>query len=332
MARSREPHIVIDPEFEALIPPLTGEEYNQLKENIYNNGGLRDPIVLWCDPSQWLNAGPKEREANGCEYDYLVIDGHNRWKILDELHKEHPGEYFKWNWITEPFENRTEAMAWMIRNQLGRRNLPNYERARLALRLKEAIAAEAKAKQESTLRQNSTVNQKSDERSEVNTNKELAKVAGVSHDTIHKVDVIEQKAPEEVKEQLRRGEVSINKAYNEIKEKKLVFTNEPQQPKTYSWTNPQSKADTNEIDHSTLEREKLIQQLNTFQTPISFNSLLKEVELCTKLVNNSIRINVEYSPQHYKTEKQKEILIKKLKDTAETINNTISAIIEKISD
>lgn len=64
------------------------------------------------------------------------------------------------------------------------------------------------------LKQNSTVNQKSDERYELNTNKELAKVAGVSHDTIHKVEVIEEKAAPEVKEQLRKGEVSINKAYN----------------------------------------------------------------------------------------------------------------------
>ena len=76
----------------------------------------------------------------------------------------------------------------------GRRNLPNYERARLALRLKDAVSAEAKAKKESTLKQNSTVNQKSDERYELNTNKELAKAAGVSHDTIHKVEVIEEKA------------------------------------------------------------------------------------------------------------------------------------------
>ena len=85
-----------------------------------------------------------------------------------------------------------------------------FERARLALRLKEAIAAEAKAKQESILKQNIAVNQKSDER-EINTNKELAKVAGVSHDTIHKVDVIEQKAPEEVKAQLRRGWPSVQR-------------------------------------------------------------------------------------------------------------------------
>ena len=100
---------------------------------------------------------------------------------------------------------------------MGRRNLPNYERARLALRLKETIAAEAKENQATHTEQGY---QKSDKA--VHTSKELAKVAGVSHDTIHKVDVIEQKAPEEVKDQLRRGEVSINKAYNEIRDAEKV--------------------------------------------------------------------------------------------------------------
>lgn len=140
----------------------------------------------------------------------ILIDGHNRWKII----QENPDISYK---VTEViFFNRNEAKLWIIRNQLGRRNLPDYEKARLALRLKDVIAEEAKVKRESTLKQNASVNQKSDKR-EINTNKELAKVAGVSHDTIHKVDVIEKRAPEEVKEQLRRGEVSINKAYNEIR-------------------------------------------------------------------------------------------------------------------
>lgn len=184
--------IKIDPVFESLIPPLSTEEFEQLKENILEAGECHDPILVW---------------------NSIIVDGHNRWKII----QENPDITYQVREMI--FLSRNDAMAWMIRNQLGRRNLPDYERARLALRLKETIAAEAKAKQESTLKQNSSVNQKSDERNELNTNKELAKVAGVSHDTIHKVDVIERKAPEEVKEQLRRGEVSINRAYKKIKEK-----------------------------------------------------------------------------------------------------------------
>ena len=51
----------------------------------------------------------------------------------------------------------------------------------------------------------------------VDTKKEIARQAGVSHDTIHKAKVIMDKAPEELKEQARRGEVSINQAYKTIR-------------------------------------------------------------------------------------------------------------------
>lgn len=213
MRKKTGPHIVIDPEFESLIPPLSAEEYTQLKENILDAGEVRDPIVIWQDPQQWVNV-PESKRKPPEEYDYIVLDGHNRWRIIQELKTEHPDVDICWNYKLEWHDvgTRNEAKAWMIRNQLGRRNLPNYERARLALQLKEAIAAEAKANQATHTEQGY---QKSDKA--VDTNKELAKVAGVSHDTIHKVDVIEQKAAPEVKDQLRRGEMSISKAYNELK-------------------------------------------------------------------------------------------------------------------
>ena len=46
-----------------------------------------------------------------------------------------------------------------------------------------------------------------------NTDYELAKAAGVSHDTIHKVEVIEEKATPAIKEDVKSGDLSINKAY-----------------------------------------------------------------------------------------------------------------------
>ena len=178
---------IVDPEFESLIPPLSDEEFKQLEKNILEEGECHDPLMTW---------------------NKVLLDGHNRWRII----QNHPGE-LDYGCQEMIFFSRNEAMAWMIRNQLGRRNLPPYERARLALRLKEAIAAEAKENQGAR----NDICQKSD-KSPIDTKKELAKVAGVSHDTIHKVDVIEQKAPEEVKKKLQRGEVSINRAYNDIRE------------------------------------------------------------------------------------------------------------------
>lgn len=51
----------------------------------------------------------------------------------------------------------------------------------------------------------------------MNTTKEIAKAAGVSHDTIAKVEKIEQKATPEIKAALKAGDISINEGYKAIK-------------------------------------------------------------------------------------------------------------------
>ena len=89
-------NLKIDPEFQNQIPPLTDDEYKQLEENILKEGKLLSPLIVWNN---------------------TLVDGHNRYAIL----QKHPEIYFS----TMPlrFENREEALAWICRNQLGRRNL-----------------------------------------------------------------------------------------------------------------------------------------------------------------------------------------------------------------
>lgn len=188
-------NIVIDKEFQSLIPALTTDEYRGLEESILSEG-CRDALVLWGD---------------------TLIDGHNRYSIC----KKHD---IPFKTIQEEFKSRDDVIRWIILNQFGRRNLPAYERARLALRLKPVIAEKAKEQQKqsggdrkSAEYQESVMQKSAEPISPVTTRQELAKVAGVSHDTIAKVEKIEQKAPEAVKKQLRTGEISINKAYNAIK-------------------------------------------------------------------------------------------------------------------
>lgn len=190
--------LMVDSEFKNLIPPLTQEEYTQLEENILKEG-CRDSLVVW----------------NG-----TIVDGHNRYEICTKHNIE-------FETTDMEFEKREEVIEWIIRNQFGRRNLPNYERAKLALRLKPIIKEKARNKKLSTLKQN-TVNQKSDERGEVNTDKELAKIAGVSHNTIWQVGIIENEGSEEVKDQVRKGEISVNKAFNKTRPK---VPKEPQEQK-----------------------------------------------------------------------------------------------------
>ena len=48
----------------------------------------------------------------------------------------------------------------------------------------------------------------------IDTREEVAKAAGVSHDTIAKVETIEAKAAPEVKKKLEDGSMSINEAFS----------------------------------------------------------------------------------------------------------------------
>lgn len=179
-----------DEEFKSLIPPLSNEEYKQLEENCVRDG-IRDPLVVWEVP-------------NG---DQIIIDGHNRWNIS----ARHGG--IKFEVVKMHFDNREQVKEWIIKNQLGRRNIPAFVRAELILKLKPVIAKNAKAQQARTA--DNRVRQISDKQA-IDTKKELAKLAGVSHDTIHKVEKIKEKASEEAKQALRRGEMSINQVYTGI--------------------------------------------------------------------------------------------------------------------
>lgn len=70
-----------------------------------------------------------------------------------------------------------------------------YDRSVLALKLKPIVAAKAKEKQ---IESGGAVPQKS-VKPPIDTQKEIAKAAGVSHDTIAKVEKIQAKATPEVK-------------------------------------------------------------------------------------------------------------------------------------
>lgn len=87
---------IIDPEFRDKIPPLTEEEFTQLEENILSDGAVFSPLIVW---------------------DNTILDGHNRYEII----QKHPELVYPVHKMT--FANRYEALSWICKNQLGRRNL-----------------------------------------------------------------------------------------------------------------------------------------------------------------------------------------------------------------
>lgn len=174
----------IDAEFQSLIPPLTFEEKEMLEESILSEG-CRDAIVLWGD---------------------TIIDGHNRYEICTK-------HGIPFETVNREFESRNEVIEWIIKNQFGRRNLPLHERARLALRLKPVIAEKAA---ERMLAGKSDPVQIS---AQGKTRDNIASIAGVSHDTIAKVEKIESEAPAPVISASRRNDISVNTAYQVTKMK-----------------------------------------------------------------------------------------------------------------
>ena len=175
--------------FADLIPPLSIEERGELENSIMDEG-CRDAICVW----------------NG-----VIVDGHNRYEICKRRKRA-----FRVKEMS--FDNDEAAVAWIIRNQFGRRNLTAMQRAELALKLKEAVAAEAKKRQVSQLKKGAEkpVAPKLAERSKGETRDELAKMANVSHGTLAKVEKIVAEAEPEVVEATRKGEMSINKAYQTV--------------------------------------------------------------------------------------------------------------------
>ena len=196
-------NITIDKEFESLIPPLTGDEFSQLEMNIRDEG-VRDPLVVWREP-YFPQKSDDEPDPLVLNKDPVLLDGHNRYKICQKY-----GIPFET--VEADIFDREDAKRWIILNQFGRRNLSAYDRSVLALKLKPMIAEQAKEQQG----MRSDICQKSDK--SIDTKKELAKVAGVSHDTIHKVEVIETKATPQTKQLVKEGEISINQAYQMVKQ------------------------------------------------------------------------------------------------------------------
>ena len=92
--------LLIDPEIKDLVPALRAEEYKKLRESIAKEG-CRDPLVIWSEHN-------------------TILDGHNRFQICQEL-----GAVY--NTVSLEFPDKDSAMLWILKNQLGRRNLTKFQ-------------------------------------------------------------------------------------------------------------------------------------------------------------------------------------------------------------
>lgn len=182
--------IKIDSEFKGLIPPLSDDEFRLLDDSVRAEG-VRDPLGVW--------------DSDECRVPVL-LDGHNRYEICRKR-----GLSFEIVAIGG-IDVRDDAIEWIIKNQLGRRNLDPMTRVQLARRLEPMLRKKAEAHQQTGLKQNATVRTNSDERGKVDTMAEVAKVAGVSRNTAYVVARVERDGVPALVEAVKDRKVSLDAA------------------------------------------------------------------------------------------------------------------------
>lgn len=185
-----KPEIKVNQEYTSLVPQLSAEEYESLKQSIKENG-LYVPIIV--------------------NQDGVILDGHHRYKICQELGIKEPKT------IVQEFKEKLDEQLFVIDCNLKRRQLNNFQRTELALKSKSILTEIAK--------KNMSLGGKSkgegkgskclEPLDEKGVAEEIGKIAGVSHETVRKADKLLDKAPEDVIEKLRTGEMSISQAFTE---------------------------------------------------------------------------------------------------------------------
>jgi len=187
--------IRIDKEFRDLLPPLTDTEYEALEKSIVEHG-CREPLTVWSH-----------------ENNVLLLGGYNRFAIC--MQHQIDFEIVQ----TKDVTTRLQAKIWILKDQINKRNLSDFNKARLVLLLKDLVKIRAKQNQLATLKQyRSSVLENSPKRTDgLNTREVLAKLAGVSSNTLAKIEFIDRNATPEQIVSLVKGDASINKVHHQLK-------------------------------------------------------------------------------------------------------------------
>jgi ParB-like chromosome segregation protein Spo0J len=182
-----KPQIRINPEYASLVPELSPEEFESLKQSIKEANGLYVPLIV--------------------NQDGIILDGHHRLKACQELGIEP-------RTIVREFSDKLEEQLFVIDCNLIRRQLNKFQRTVLALKSKPILKAIIKGNESlggkgvRILTPLGRVSGRIGER------------AGVSRDTVTKVEkILENKRVfDKIKEDLRLGKLSINEGYEMVEQ------------------------------------------------------------------------------------------------------------------
>jgi ParB-like chromosome segregation protein Spo0J len=180
----------ISQDYASLVPPLSAEEYESLKQSI-NQNRLWVPIVV---------------NSLG-----VILDGHHRFKACQELGIEP-------SMVTMNFLDELHEKMFVIDSNLQRRHLNDFQRTELALKSKSILEQIAKKNMSS-----------GGKGVEIQTplgriDAQIGKRAGVGKDTVRKVEQIKKAVERDnlltpsIINALERGEISISSAFETLKD------------------------------------------------------------------------------------------------------------------
>lgn len=243
-------------ELSSYLPPVEEEVYRELKSDIRSNGVL-DPILYIENPD-------KEK---------IVIEGHTRLKACIELNKTD----FTIRKINEKFTSLDEIKLWMIKHQSQRRNLTTVQKLQLAFHSKPIIEKQALENQKLAGKTKSSLSSEQ----KIDTHDVIAKIAGVGRTMAFNYSYLRENASQSMQKKVDRGELSIKRAYNEVKKKAEGRKNTKPQPT--------QSLDKSNIHFDLNSPEQAVEQLQKDEIDL----IVKDLSIAEYIkVNKKLRIGV----------------------------------------
>ena len=283
-------NLKIDPEFQSQIPPLTDDEFKQLEENILKEGKLISPLIVWGN---------------------TLIDGHNRYAIL----QKHPEIYF--STMPLPFESREEVLAWICKNQLGRRNLTPEQKYYLMGKQYEAEKAahggdrKSSDAKSSSLKANLIDNSKTCDRIAEENGVSRASVLRASHYT-RGIDIADNLSPG-IKQKVFSGEVKFT---NEEMSKLVQASVEHRSDVLAQILHPEA-LEVLESASAEFEPEKAelvpmptpqTEEFRCYHVPDEFMKVYKSLSRATEMMKNSWKKTLKNNPSYFTDPEKQKVL------------------------
>jgi len=186
---------IIETKFDDILPALSLVDQERIEQDIIENG-VMIPLILW------------ERETEPVKYELLI--GHFEFKMVMK-------HGLPFSVIIKKFDSEASVICFIITRTLNRLHLNLFQKGELVLKHKEILTKKGKENMIKGGKGSKVLKQE-----KVDTIVQLSEMIGCSHDTLRKVQYILNTLDymDDLLNQLRSGEVTINKVHEELTGKK----------------------------------------------------------------------------------------------------------------